>query len=74
LILLAAPAALPEANNVNGLSGLPLTWRWKLQTAAGLALTPSMHWPTPVISHEVEHDQGPVLVTFEYQIDPANRE
>jgi quinol monooxygenase YgiN len=53
---------------------MPLTWRWKLQTAAGIDLTPSMHWPTPVIGHEVEHDQGPVLVTVEYRIEPANRE
>ena len=51
-----------------------VTVAWKLQTAAGIDLTPSMHWPTPVISHEVEHDQGPVLVTVEYRIEPANRE
>ena len=33
-----------------------------------------MHWPTPVVSHDIEHDQGPVLVTVEYRIDPRNRE
>jgi predicted MFS family arabinose efflux permease len=53
---------------------VPLTWRWKLQTAAGIDLTPSMHWPAALATHEVEHDQGPVLVTVEYRIDAPNRE
>ena len=33
-----------------------------------------MHWPEPVITGEVEHDRGPVLVTIEYRIDPKDRE
>ena len=49
------------------------TRRWKLQTAAGADLTPSMHWPAPVVSREVEHDAGPVMVTIEYQVDSTNR-
>lgn len=52
---------------------VPIMWRWKLQTGAELDLTPSMHWPTPVLSHEVENDRGPVLVTVEYQIAPSDR-
>ena len=56
------------------LAAIPLTWRWKLQTGAGLDLTPSMHWPAPILTHEIEEDQGPVLVTVEYRIDPRNRE
>jgi len=32
-----------------------------------------MHWPAPTLTHEVEHDRGPVLVTVEYRIDPENR-
>jgi predicted MFS family arabinose efflux permease/quinol monooxygenase YgiN len=55
-------------------AAIPLTWRWKLQTTAGIDLTPSMHWPTPVLSHEIEQDEGPVMVTVEYQIRPENRE
>ena len=73
----AGMIGLPDTHFIapaGALIAIPLTSRWKLQTAAGIDLTPSMHWPTPVISHEVEHDQGPVLVTVEYQIDPANRE
>lgn len=52
---------------------VPLTWRWKLQSGAAVDLTPSMHWPTPVVSEGVENDSGPVLVTVEYRIDSANR-
>jgi MFS family permease len=51
----------------------PLTWRWKLQTGATLDLTPSMHWPVPITTREIEHDRGPVLVTVEYRIAPKNR-
>ena len=63
-LLAAAGAAL----------AVPLSWRWKLQTGAGVDLTPSMHWPTPVLSHTLQDDRGPVLVTVEYRIEPANRE
>jgi MFS family permease len=55
------------------LLAIPLTWRWKLQTGAGVDFSPSMHWPEPITTHEVEHDRGPVLVTMEYRIDPKNR-
>jgi hypothetical protein len=30
--------------------------------------------PAPIVSHEVEADRGPVLVTVEYRIDPKDRE
>jgi hypothetical protein len=52
---------------------IPLTWRWKLQTGAGLDLTPSMHWPAPITTREIEHDRGPVMVTVEYRIDAKDR-
>jgi hypothetical protein len=52
---------------------IPLTWRWHLQTGADLDLSPSMHWPAPIISPDVAQDRGPVLVTVEYRIDPKNR-
>jgi MFS family permease len=54
-------------------AAIPLTWRWKLQTGAGLDLTPSMHWPAPVTSQAIEKDRGPVLVTVEYRIRPQDR-
>jgi predicted MFS family arabinose efflux permease len=45
---------------------------FKLQQGAGLDLTPSMHWPAPVVAGAVEPDRGPVMVTVEYRIDPKN--
>jgi predicted MFS family arabinose efflux permease len=57
-----------------GLAAIPLLWRWKLKTGATLDLMPSMHWPSPLINHEVEHGQGPVLVMVEYRIDSRYRE
>jgi predicted MFS family arabinose efflux permease len=73
----AGMVGLPAAHVMAALGALvaiPLTWRWKLQTGAGLDLTPSMHWPAPIVAYEVEHDRGPVLVTIEYRIDPKDRE
>jgi MFS family permease len=64
LLIAAAGAAL----------AVPVTWRWKLQTGADIDLTPSMHWPEPVVSREIPHDRGPVLVTVEYRIEPKNRD
>jgi MFS family permease len=52
--------------------GMILTLRWRLQSAAALDLTPSMHWRTPVFVHRVEDDQGPILLTVEYRIDPKD--
>ena len=48
---------------VGALLAIPLTWRWKLQTGAESDLSPSMHWPTPIVTQEVEGDKGPVMVT-----------
>jgi hypothetical protein len=73
----AGMVGLPAAHIIAALGALvaiPVTWRWKLQTGAGLDLTPSMHWPAPIVASEIEHDRGPVLVTIEYRIDPKDRE
>jgi MFS family permease len=56
------------------LLAIPATWRWKLHTDTDVDLTPSMHWPTPVLSHHVDHEAGHVLVTVEYRVHAANRE
>ena len=56
------------------LLAIPLTWRWKLQTALGTDLAPSMHWPAPIAVHDIEKDRGPVLVMVDYRIDPKDRE
>lgn len=52
---------------------IPLTWRWKLQLGVSMDLAPSAHWPAPLTDRDVEHDQGPVMVTIEYTIDPERR-
>jgi MFS family permease len=62
LFLAAAGAAI----------GMIVTARWRLQTAAALDLTPSMHWRTPVFVHPMADDQGPILLTVEYVIEPRN--
>jgi MFS family permease len=72
----AALTSLPVAHFLaaaGALCAVPLLWRWKLQTGAGVDFTPSMHWPQPTVSHDIEADRGPVLVTIEYHIDPADR-
>lgn len=33
-------------------------------------LTPSRHWPEPSVAMPIEDDEGPVIVTIEYHIDP----
>ncbi len=73
---LAGSMGLPAAHYIAAagmLLALALTRRWKLQTALGIDLAPSMHWPAPVTVREVEHDRGPVLVSVEYRIAPRNR-
>jgi MFS family permease len=49
------------------------TRRWKLRSGPIADLTPSMHWPAPVMAGKVEEDAGPVLVTVEYDVAPENR-
>ena len=67
---------LPMAHFVaaaGALIAIPLLWRWKLHTGAALDLTPSMHWPAPITTTEIQPDRGPVQITVEYIIDPAER-
>jgi MFS family permease len=72
----AGLAGLPVSHFLaaaGALAMIPLTWHWKLQTGAALDLAPSMHWPAPIVTFDVEKDRGPVLVTIEYRIDPRER-
>ncbi len=50
--------------------GALVSWPAKLQQGAELDLSPSSHWPEPVVAGEVEPDRGPVMVTVDYRIDP----
>jgi predicted MFS family arabinose efflux permease len=72
----AALADIPEALVIaaaGALTAIPLLWRWKLNIGADLDLAPSLHWPEPVLSADVDADRGPVLVTVEYQVKPVDR-
>jgi MFS family permease len=71
---LAGLTAALYAAAAGALIAIPLTWRWKLQTGAAVDLTPSMDWPEPITTREIEPDRGPVLVTVEYRIEPKHRE
>ena len=51
--------------------GLLATLRFHLVSGEGLNLAPSRQWPAPIVKHDLEHEQGPVLVSVEYRIDPA---
>jgi MFS family permease len=69
--------SLPTAHILAALGALvciPLLARWKLQTGAEVDLTPSMHWPEPVLSGDVELDRGPVQIVIEYRIADEDRE
>jgi MFS family permease len=60
--LLAASAAL-----VVGLAATPL---FPLRGGEALDLNPSLHWSEPTFVQEPPPEDGPVLVTVEYFIDP----
>lgn len=49
-------------------------WIYRMPSAESLDLTPSLHWSEPVVINEPDPEQGPVLVTVEYFIDPARAE
>jgi hypothetical protein len=64
--LLAAAALL--------LLGLAAVRRWPLGSGEELDLRPSQHWPDPDLALTLEPSDGPVLVTVEYRVEPANQE
>ncbi len=51
-----------------------LGWRFRLTGGEDLDLTPSQRWPSSVPAYEPEIDEGPVLVTVEYIVDPLRSE
>ena len=51
---------------------VPLSWRFKLARGEGIDLSPSLHWPAPITVETVALDRGPVLITLEYEVEPAD--
>ncbi len=50
--------------------GLLAAIRYPIKIDEESDLTPSLHWPEPHLILEPRPEQGPVLVTMEYHIDP----
>jgi MFS family permease len=59
-----------SAAGVGLLIGLYATRRLRIAPGEALDLSPSVHWPAPSAAKEVAPDQGPVVVTVEYIVDP----
>src|SRR5258708_34169133 len=45
--------------------GMVVTARGRLQTAAALDLTPSMHWRTPLFVYPIDDHPGRILLTVQ---------
>lgn len=56
------------------LIAVPLTGSAKLNQGETQDLTPSLHWPTPILDTELPNDRGPVAIQISYEIDPADKE
>ena len=65
MTLLCAAAALSAYESYSS----ALWYRLKLEDE--IDLSPSPHWPEPILSREPRPDAGPVLITVEYTIDAA---
>jgi MFS family permease len=55
------------------LLAMVLSRRWRLGTGPQADLTPSVHWPAPVLADPSQEDAGPVMVSVEYRVSAANR-
>ena len=55
------------------LIGLTAAARWRLKSDVDLDLRPSLHWPEHTFLTPLDLEEGPVLVTVEYQINAAER-
>jgi MFS family permease len=53
-------------------AGVALARRWPLAEAEGGDLTPAGVWADPHVNIEPRPDDGPVLITVEYEVDPAD--
>jgi len=56
------------------LIGPVAAWRFRLVGDENLSLTPSLHWPEPVVLIDAEPTEGPAVTLVEYRIDPNTAE
>lgn len=68
---IGVPSTLLVGGVCIGLSALVAS-RFKLPVGEA-DLTPSNHWPEPLLAEPVAYDRGPVMVTVEYRIRPEDR-
>ena len=54
--------------------GLVASLRYRLVFDPDQDFSPSRHWPDPATEIQPAADDGPVLVTIEYEVSPANDE
>src|SRR5581483_10866392 len=52
------------------LAGLLAVGRYRLRPTEGFDVTPSAHWPDPVLASQPDPAQTPVLVTVAYRVPP----
>jgi len=74
---IAARTGISNALSLSALGlviGLPLASRYRLVGTKSLSLTPSMHWPEPVMMIDANVNEGPAITSIEYRIDPRNAE
>jgi predicted MFS family arabinose efflux permease len=55
-------------------AGVALTRRWPLAESERSDMTPAGVWSDPNVDIEPRPDDGPVLITVEYDVDPADAE
>jgi MFS family permease/quinol monooxygenase YgiN len=65
------PAALLFAA-IGLLLGLTATQRYRLFGETDLSLTPSLHWPEPIVLIDPQLEEGPAITYVEYRIDPKD--
>lgn len=53
--------------------GLGLSLRYQLSKETNLDLSPSLHWSEPTVAMTLRPDDGPVLITVRYQIEPESK-
>ncbi len=56
------------------MAGVALARRWPLAASERSDLTPAGVWSDPNVGVEPRPDDGPVLITVEYEVDPADAE
>ena len=55
-------------------AGVALARRWPLAASEESDLTPAGTWSDPNVGIEPQPEDGPVLITVEYEVDPADAE